>query len=201
VDVAEDVCGPGAYGQLQRISARVARDHGLKRSRIVPDNPLSGRTVYLGSRTSTVFVRIYEKGKQVIAGVSSGAATVDAQQLGVDLQGHPLDTWARCEVEVKPKAHARQELVRLAPEQFWGCASWTADLYKDLSGSDVERINVGSVWQADDLTRTVRSMLNQYGRTLERLHADLGSWECVGLQLGDELAQLRSPSARGHGAE
>ena len=201
VDVAEDLCGPGAYSQLQRLSARVARHHNLKRSRIVPDNPLSGRTVYLGSRTSTVFVRIYEKGKQVLSCGESGALTVDAQQLGVDLKGFPIETWARCEVEVKPKAHARAELSRLSPEAFWGCSSWTADLYRDLSGADIPRINVGSVWQADDLSRTVRSMLNQYGRTLERLHADLGSWECVGLQLGHELSQIKNPTPRGDGAE
>ena len=201
VDVAEDVCGPGAYRQLQRLSSRVARAHGLKRSRIVPDNPMSGGTVYVGSRTSPVFVRIYEKGKQVLGEVGAGALTVDAQQLGVDLKGHPIETWARCEIEVKPKAHARSDLAHLPAERFWGCSEWTASLYKNLSGSDVERINVGSVWQADDLSRTVRSMLNQYGRTLERLHSDLGSWECVGLQLGHELQELRNPKPLGRGGE
>ena len=201
VDVAEDVCGPGAFSQLQKLSSRIARDHGLKRSRIVPDNPMSGRTVYVGSRTSPVFVRIYEKGKQVLTSHARGATMVDAQQLGVDLKGYPIESWARCEVEVKPKAHARSDLAHLPPERFWGCSEWTSALYRDLSGSDIERINVGSVWQADDLSRTVRSMLKQYGRTLERLHADLGSWECVGLQLGHELSELHNPKPRGHGAE
>ena len=162
---------------------------------------MSGGTVYVGSRTSPVFVRIYEKGKQVLGEVGAGALTVDAQQLGVDLKGHPIETWARCEIEVKPKAHARSDLAHLPAERFWGCSEWTASLYKNLSGSDVERINVGSVWQADDLSRTVRSMLNQYGRTLERLHSDLGSWECVGLQLGHELQELRNPKPLGRGGE
>lgn len=201
VDVAEDVCGPGSYSQLQRLSARVARAHNLKRSRIVPDNPIAGRTVYLGARTSPVFVRIYEKGKQVLGELEKGTLQVDPALLGVDLQGHPIETWARCEIEVKPKAHAREALARYEPEQFWGCSDWSARLYRDLAGVEVPRIRVGSVWQADDLSRTVRSMLKQYGPTLEKLCVQLGSWQCVGLQLGDELQQLRNPKPRGHGGE
>ena len=201
VDVAEDLCGPGAYSELQKLSARVARDHGITRSRIVPDNPLSGRTVYVGSRQSPVFVRIYEKGKQVAAAISGGSSKVDAQQLGVDLKGHALQTWARCEIEVKPKAHARSELAHFPPESFWGCAEWTASLYRELRGVDVPRVKVGSVWQADDLSRLVRSMLAQYGRTLERLHHDHGSWCAVGNYLGDELQAIRNPKPRGRGGE
>lgn len=195
VDVAEDVVGEGALRELQRLSGKVARSHGLKRCRVVPDDAAGGETIYVGSRSSPVFVRIYEKGKQLKA----TGEMVDAAQLAVDLKGHPVDSWVRCEIEVKPKSHAKAAMSHLAAEAFWGTSPWSADLYHGLTGARVERVVVGSVWRPDDYTRTMRALVGQYGRFLEGLHSDLGSWSCVGLQLGDELAKARE--ARGDGGE
>jgi len=197
VDVADDFAGPGAFQQLRRVATRTARDFGVKRSRIVPGDAADGSTLYLGSRESVVFVRVYEKGKQVMREIGRGAAEVDGALLAADLRGHPIDTWARCEIEVKPKSHAKAELATVEPEQVWGCAEWAARLHRDLSGVSVPRVNVGSVYQADDLTRQTRALVSQYGNTLEQLHAQLGDWACVGKQLGDVLLEVRG-TRRGH---
>jgi len=194
VDVAEDLVGDGAMSELRRLSSAIARQHGVKRCRIVPDDEGAGETIYIGSRTSPVFARIYEKGKQLRA----DREHIDAAQLAVDLKGHPLEAWVRCEVEIKPKSQAKDpRLAHLAPDAYWGAAQWSADLFERLGGAHVERIRVGSVWRPDDYTRTVRALVGQYGRFLESLCDDLGSWACVGAQLGDEIAAARARKAGG----
>lgn len=197
VDVAEDVVGDDAMAELRRLSWSVARSHGLKRCRIVPDDDGAGETIYLGSRSSPVFARIYEKGKQLQQ--ERGNEYIDAAQLASDLKGHPVESWVRCEVEIKPKSHAKAAMGHLAADEYWGASPWTQDLYKRITGAHVERVNVGSVWRPDDYARTMGALLDQYGRFLEGLVDDLGSWSCVGAQIGDELARRRK--ARGYGGE
>jgi DNA relaxase NicK len=195
VDVAVDFAGDRAWSTLRALGMRVGRAHKVKRSEIVPDESSEGRTLYIGSRTSPAFCRIYEKGKQVL----SGKEVIDFSGLSEELRGEPLDTWVRAELEVKPKAHIKSVLSQLPPENFWGVSEWSCDVYRELGGSDVPRISVGSVWRADDYTRTVRALVRQYGRFLERMADDLGAWDCVGLQLREELAELRKVSRGGGG--
>lgn len=147
---------------------------------------MKGRTIYLGSRSSPCFVRIYEKGKQVL----SQAHSVDLDSLRHEFRGNDLTHWVRCELEVKPKSNARGGLSHLEPDAYWGASRWTADLAQALTGDEYARIRIGSVHRATDAERTMRAMLTQYGRFLHSLRDDLGSWDCVGLQLGDELAKL-----------
>lgn len=57
---------------------------------------------------------------------------------------------------------------------------------------EVERIQMNPARQTDH-ERAYRTMLEQYGKTLYRQLADLGSWAAVGAQLGYDLEQLRRP--------
>lgn len=150
----------------------------------------------MGSRKSPVFCRIYEKGKQVLA----GREHVEAEQLPADLKGHNLSSWVRCEIEVKPKPRiAREALAGYSPDAVWGVSDWTNELREHLGSPSVERINVGSVWKASATERMWRSLMAQYGAFLEDQASDLGSWECVGLQASHELLELRK--VRGCGGE
>lgn len=188
VDVAEDIVGPRALAELSRLSARVARDHGVKRTRILPDNRDEGLTIYLGSRLSPVFGRIYEKGKQL----KHSDLQVDEVALNEELKGYPLESWVRCEIEVKPQSHAKGYVAGLSPEEVWGCSGWSADLFHQLTGIESPRVSVGAIWKADDLTRATAHLVEQYGATLRALRALEGSWPAVGALLGDMVEGTKS---------
>ena len=44
-------------------------------------------------------------------------------------------------------------------------------------------------WRQADDERAYAYLLAQYGPLLRRIREDLGSWDCVGRQLGDDLAE------------
>jgi hypothetical protein len=48
-------------------------------------------------------------------------------------------------------------------------------------------VQVGRGYRVSDDERAYRYMLAQYGGVLGRLCRELGSWDCVGLQLGEDL--------------
>lgn len=196
VDVAEDVAGPGAYQELSQLAARVAESHRIKRTRVVPDGPLEGSTIYLGSRSSPVFCRIYEKGKQVL----SKGYHIEESELPGGVAGSRLEDWVRCEIEVKPKHPvAREAIAGMSPDDVWGCSAWSNQVRQDMGHLPAPRFNVGSVWRASNTERLYRALLTQYGPFLAGQREDLGTWECVGLQLGYELERLGKP--RGCGGE
>lgn len=156
----------------------------------------SGKTDYLGSRSSPVFGRIYEKGKQVL----SRGDHVEWDEVPEGLGPAGLDGWVRCEIEVKPKHPlARESLARMSPDEVWGCCAWANELRSEMGHLAAPRFDVGSVWRPSNTERLYRALLRQYGRFLDEQAADLGSWECVGLQLRDELSELRRSRGRGGG--
>ena len=78
----------------------------------------------------------------------------------------------------------------LTPEEAWGFASWSQDLIFAALKLNVEKIQ-GLGWkpQTDDEI-TLDWLCRQYGPLLGRMVEDLGSWECVGLTVGDRIAEL-----------
>lgn len=192
-DVAEDFCAPRAMRELSRCAARAARRFDVKRTSLVPGRPEEGATVYLGAPTSAVRCRIYEKGKKAII----DGDVIEAENLPADLNGQPIENWVRMELQVRPQSHAKAYVAKMTPESLWGCAEWSAELYRDVAAKEVPRVRVGSVYRADDEARTWGALARMFGRFLERQAGELGDWQCVGLQLRDEVAKARK--ARGHG--
>lgn len=198
VDVAEDVGSAGGFQRLSDLSARVARAHRLRRVRIVPDDGLAGETIYLGSRSSPVFGRVYEKGKQVLA----KGDHIEESELPAGVTRQEISEWSRVEIEVKPKhPMARSALASMSPDEVWGCSSWANQVREEMGHLPAPRFDVGVVWRAPEWERIMASLLTQYGRFLDQAAHDLGSWECLGLQLRDELVKLRRDRPRGSGGE
>jgi hypothetical protein len=118
-DVAIDLYGSQAFERTERIAHAIAADAGLQLRKIAsPIDRTAGETVYLGSRTSALYARIYEKGKAERAVYS-------------DMRSDELEPWVRCELEVKPQKEMKALAATMSPEAFWGCSEWTARLAQE----------------------------------------------------------------------
>lgn len=139
----------------------LAADRGLKTS-LAGDylGKTGGRTLYIGSRKSNVYVRLYEKGKQMQnQAVKPGEVS-------------PLD-WVRMEVQVRPKGEARVAAASVDPVDAWGFAVWTQELASRVADLDAARTPV-HVMKATEDERAYQWMIKQYGPALERLAAERG---------------------------
>lgn len=158
-DSAFDVSEPGLFDVLAARFQSFAAANGLQWNQVGDwralgeRDPLSGRTFYVGSRTSLAYLRVYEKGLQVLK---------DARP-----EDEPPDlNWVRVELEVKPQDRSQKaRLAHLTPEQCWGVSRWTRNALAAVNGQATERV---IMWQPKetDAYRAVRHMLNQYKESM-----------------------------------
>lgn len=182
-DAAEDFEQPGAFDRLQLAALSIADRLRLKVNHAGDwHRAVDGRTIYIGSKKSDVFVRLYEKGKQLRAVVSKGAEDISAD-------------WVRLEAQVRPQKDARLVAASCTPEEAWGFSSWTRTLCAEVLAMDVPRVNM-HVWRESDDDRAFNFMVMQYGAMLRRLKGDLGDWACVGLQIGDAIEEAAKSRRR-----
>lgn len=168
-DVAEDYRDPEAFDKLQALGKSIADEFRLKVN-MAGDwyRGEEGRTLYVGSPKSDVFVRIYEK--------------------GIQLDCDP--TWVRVEAQVRPNGNSRVLAGMIKPSEFFGFRHWLSQFGSRLGVPDIQRIKAGTEWRPPDHDRAYKAMLSQYARTLKRVREELGSWDCVGLQIGQDLEEL-----------
>lgn len=169
VDSCEDYHHKDAYEYLRKKALKIARDNNVKVREIV--KPLEesddGRTLYLGSSTSSVSGRIYEKGKQ----------------LGVGTE------WVRAELQVRPQKKVKDIIAMLSPKEVWGLSKWSHLMAVQLGQKDLKRVDA-QIYQQSDHERAYRFMLRQYRRVFEQMNAVHGSWEALGAQIGYDLAHI-----------
>jgi len=183
-DAAEDMAGEGAYETLEAVCRTLARERSLKGRAIVPDDVADGRTYYIGAAASDVRTRLYDKTAE------------QRRHLPPERHDEIPDHWVRIEAQVRPRKEAGFVAATLTPEQAWGCSAWTHELARRLFSLDVARVEMQAGRESDH-ERAYRFMLQQYGPTLRRMLADLGSWDCVGLTIGDDLARIAARKLRG----
>lgn len=182
-DAAEDMAGEGAYDRLEAECRMLARERSLKGIAMVPDNVADGRTYYIGSAKSDVRTRLYDKTAE------------QRRHLPPERHDEIPDYWVRIEAQVRPRKEAGYVAATLTPEQAWGCTGWTHELARRLFSLDVTRIEMQAGRESNH-DRAYRFMLQQYGPTLRRMLADLGSWDCVGLTIGDDLERIAALKRR-----
>lgn len=164
VDVAVDFDYPGAFTDLEAIALKVAMDHKPKPLLVdvngkhyFPDQ--GGRTTGFGSRTSTHFVRIYEKGhEQRSKGINPEASV----------------TWSRLEVEVKPtkKGEARKQAAKLSPDQLAHSCAWTSQIASALGATCGEGVRLTTQRMISEFQSSIHHMAKQYGPTIRRAIQD-----------------------------
>lgn len=178
-DAAEDFDEPGAFDRLTTCMANLAARQRVKGLWVKPDDPEDGATYYLGGKSSAVTCRGYQKGLQL------------RKDLHPALRSSISADWARLEVQVRPpKKEGKALAATCTPEQAWGFAEWSQMLAREALALEIPRIE-GLGWkpQTDD-EKAFDWLCRQYGPLLGRVAEDLGSWECVGLQIRDRLAEL-----------
>jgi DNA relaxase NicK len=166
LDSCEDYYHPDAYDYLRKIALKIGKENRVQCREIV--KPLKdsddGRTLYLGSQTSAVSLRIYEKGKQL---------QTDAE-------------WVRAELQIRPQKEQKALMAMLDPTEVWGSSKWSHQMGLQLGKRDLQRVEA-QVYQPSDHERTYRWMLRQYGPLLRAMQAIHGSPEAVGAQIFYDL--------------
>lgn len=167
LDSCEDYYHADAYDYLRKLALKIGKEHRVQCREIV--KPLKdsddGRTLYLGSQTSAVSMRIYEKGKQL---------QTDSE-------------WVRAELQIRPQKEQKSVMAMLDPTQVWGLAKWSHQMGVQLGNRDLQRVDA-QVYQPSDHERTYRWFLKQYGSLLKAMEAIHGSPEAVGAQIFYDLA-------------
>lgn len=168
LDSAQDFDAPDAFVQLRALMLAQAERSRLSVQEVQSTvNGVLSRTVYLGSPSSRVRVRLYEKGQMM-------------RQQG----GEAPEGWVRLEAQLRPDSPAAREAATdLDPLGAWGLSSWTRDLAAAAFGADVPRVHM-QVKREPDYARALFYLERQYGDILRRALAVEGSWDAVGRLVG-----------------
>ena len=128
------------YAKANRIKTGFAGDWA---------NGTQGRTLYVGSRQSAVYIRLYEKGHEQ-ASKGSKHASLD---------------WVRFEAEIKPQTkEARARLATIAAHQCFGVSRLTR-AFAEHFGGRYDAIKVGK-GKAEKSENPLRHLALQYGDIL-----------------------------------
>ncbi len=181
LDSCADFESSGAFNRLVRACMAVKRKHRLKGEKAGDwdDFPEDGRTLYLGARTSPVRLRLYEKGKQP------------------EYRHLKRDEWVRAEIQLRPKLQFRDWFSNASPLDVWGATQWARELAGDILAEHVDPHPAGTVYRVTAREQKLMWMCRQYGAHLLSLKEDLGTWECVGLTLGEMVKKQGEEVKRG----
>lgn len=154
-DVAVDFDYEGAFTELEGIALKIAMEHlpkpllvDVAGKHYMPEQ--GGRSTYVGSRQSTHFLRVYEKGQE-------------QRSKGIDPDASI--NWTRAELEVKPdkKGTARVVAASLSPDQLAHSSPWTSQLADALGSSCGESVRLTAQRTNSDFVTTMHHMAKQYG--------------------------------------
>lgn len=161
VDACVDLARAGLFDTLTAGMMEFAVLHRIKIDQQGDWRRGRARTLYLGSRSSPVFLRVYEKGCQMLDQFADTSADPD---------------WVRIEVEVKPRHHARPTVSQWSPEQAFTCAcKWLSELWQFLGWGSYTPFSIGTVREDKDTDRQRRALARQFGRILDQWIIDAGS--------------------------
>lgn len=158
VDVAHDVYEhPHKFTHVAKKAISFAKKQNLKISQRGDwtKGGERGRTLYIGSPTSTVQLRIYEKSWHPEADPALRTT---------------LPNWYRFEFQFKPKHKSnRLQAAGYTPSQWLNSNMWVAKICKlfDIDMECSQRLR--RAYNEPDFERALRHMANQYGKVFDRL--------------------------------
>ena len=148
-DVALDFNGAKYFKEISTDLIELAKTKNLKTS-TVGDwvQGVGGRTLYVGSRSSTFMARLYEKYKQK----------------GIDTGGEET---IRLELEIKPYKHARLSAFTLTADQLVGSSSIYSPIYEKYLKIN-EGISLSLIRKETSHETALRQMVIQYQNILKK---------------------------------
>lgn len=170
MDSAVDLCGAGVFDSIVQDVITMLDGHDFrgvrpKISQVGDWVHGHGRTLYVGSRTSRAFLRVYEK---------------TAERLAAGDRNVP-DNWVRCELEFKPaNAAEKRRASSMSPEDCWRASGWTRRVWEVMDDTRLAALPV-PIRQRSTRARAVAAVLRQYGPTFrgirdEMSDADFSRW-------------------------
>ena len=127
MDTAQDFDQVGGYDSVRSVLVELHERSGISKFEIESTkNGVRSRTIYLGSPSSRVRVRLYEKG-------------MFEHQLGNEDASWG---WFRLEAQIRPTGDARVTAAQLNASEAWGFSRWTRELAQLTMGLDVERVSM-----------------------------------------------------------
>ncbi len=170
LDSAIDLDGEGCWDRVTAAALALADRLGLTVNYAGDwHRNEAGRTIYIGSRKSAVFLRIYEKGKQLGAPES-------------------LD-WVRVELVVRPDGDSKLAAATATPMGVWGYSAWSIEFASVVFETEVPRVAIQVRRERDD-ERAMKALTAQYWRVLESRAAAAGGWSGLGIEIGQYIAKL-----------
>ena len=168
MDSAQDFVSEGGYDVVRAELVNIHEKVGLSKREIESTvNGVRSRTIYLGSPSSRVQVRLYEKG-------------MFEQQLGNE---DAESAWFRLEAQIRPTGPARSKAAEVDASEAWGFSPWTRELAAVVLELDVSRVTM-QLKREPDYLRALRALERQYSATLKKALDVEGSWDAVGRLLG-----------------
>lgn len=163
-DVCVDTDTPGAFKNLYSALRSISRDAGLTATLMHnPDDSQAGATYYVGSKTSEVRARLYEKGKQM----------PDAER----------PHWVRFEVQARPQRERKSWTAVAGEWDVLGSAQWSRRFAAETLAVAATAPPTRSE-RVSDLEGATRTLTAQYGkRLLELLEVHGGDVAAFGLEL------------------
>lgn len=150
MDSAIDFDEKGDFETLMHMAQYLCETFNLKYKQVgdFRDGSTSGRTIYVGSRKSVIYMRIYEKGKQ-------------QRELGYDPEASL--NWARLEIEVKPaKRENKKRAATMQPQDVFALG-WAKEVARLLGTYNIGKISLGTKRvKNDDLDKKLAYMQYQY---------------------------------------
>lgn len=152
IDVAYDFDEKGGFDRIADLIVPLCRERRVSVCLFGDPDPNSGkgRTWYLGSRTSDVRVRLYEKGLKEIGEGSSDASA----------------NWVRMELQVRPRKDRRVKASIATEQELWGFAQWTREISEMVCQSSVPFVPDLSL-RVPDYERAVTFMVHQYSKPMK----------------------------------
>jgi len=170
-DVCWDFSAEGSFEAIEAIVKPIARTARAQVKMLgdpdvgTDDKAEPGRTLYLGSRQSDAFIRLYEKGIE--------------QQAKGNPDADP--NWVRLEVQIQPRKARKRHAATLSPRELVAFSKWINDAVEATVAEHATFIPDPSLRQTKD-DSALAHMASQYGRVI-RARVEAIGWEAFNLEI------------------